>query len=78
MRHFAVHVFELDGGVVDVKLVPQALQLPSPRALEQVNLELWREISDREHAQSAVARVPHATALRDTCYDHGAPARAYR
>ena len=47
-----------------VKLVPQALQLPSPRALEQVNLELWREISDREHAQSAVAQLNEELELR--------------
>jgi signal transduction histidine kinase/CheY-like chemotaxis protein len=47
-----------------VKLVPQALLLPSPRVLEQVNLELWREISDREHAQSAVARLNEELELR--------------
>jgi signal transduction histidine kinase/ActR/RegA family two-component response regulator len=47
-----------------VKLVPQALLLPSPRALEQVNLELWREISDREHAQSAVAQLNEELEVR--------------
>jgi signal transduction histidine kinase/CheY-like chemotaxis protein len=50
--------------VLLVKLVPKALLLPSPRALEQVNLELWREISDREHAQSAVARMNEELELR--------------
>jgi signal transduction histidine kinase/ActR/RegA family two-component response regulator len=43
--------------VLLVKLVPQALLLPSPRALEQVNQELRREMADRELAQSAVRRM---------------------
>ena len=43
--------------VLLVKLVPQALLLPSPRSLEQVNLELRREIADRELAQTAVRRM---------------------
>src|SRR5262249_1935678 len=40
-----------------VKLVPQALRLPSPEALEQANQDLRREMADREQAQSAVRRL---------------------
>ncbi len=43
--------------VLLVKLVPQALRLPSPRVLEQVNLELRREIADRELAQNVVRQM---------------------
>lgn len=43
--------------VLLVKLVPQALRLPSPRVLEQVNLELRREIAERELAQNAVRQM---------------------
>jgi signal transduction histidine kinase/CheY-like chemotaxis protein len=50
--------------VLLVKLVPQALALPSPGVLEQVNVELRREIADREQAQKAVRRLNEELELR--------------
>ena len=38
-----------------MKLVPQALALPSPTALRTVNGELEREIAGRKQAQAALA-----------------------
>jgi signal transduction histidine kinase/ActR/RegA family two-component response regulator len=39
------------------RLVPQALQLPSPAALSLANAELQREIADRKLAEAAVRRI---------------------
>ena len=47
MRHFADHIFELDGGVVDVKLVPQAFLHVAQNALADRGgmsaMEMWQE-----------------------------------
>jgi signal transduction histidine kinase/ActR/RegA family two-component response regulator len=47
-----------------VKLVPQALRLPSPQALEQANQELRREVADREQAQMAVRQLNERLEMR--------------
>jgi signal transduction histidine kinase/ActR/RegA family two-component response regulator len=43
--------------VLLVRLVPQALRLPSPQTLEQANLELRREVADRERAETAARQL---------------------
>jgi signal transduction histidine kinase/CheY-like chemotaxis protein len=40
-----------------VKLIPQALQLPSPSALRSSNAELEREIAERTRAEAAIRRL---------------------
>jgi len=40
-----------------VKLLPQALTLPSPAALKTANLKLEREITERQRAEDAVRRL---------------------
>ena len=40
-----------------VKLVPQAMQLPSPSALRVSNAELQREIAERKRAESDIRRL---------------------
>ena len=40
-----------------VKLIPHALQLPSPSALRSANAELEREIAERTRAESAIRRL---------------------
>jgi len=40
-----------------VKLIPQALQLPSPSVLRSSNAELEREIAERARAESAIRRL---------------------
>lgn len=40
-----------------VKLIPDALRLPSPSALQQANADLEREISERTRAEGEVRRV---------------------
>ncbi len=40
-----------------VKLIPDALQLPSPSALQQANEELEREIAERKRAEDDVRRL---------------------
>lgn len=47
-----------------VKLVPQALRLPSPAALRQANEELRREIAERERAEREVLRVNESLEAR--------------
>jgi len=43
--------------VLLVKLVPQALQLPSPAALQRANAELEQEIAERKRAEAEIARM---------------------
>jgi signal transduction histidine kinase len=40
-----------------MKLIPQALQLPSPSALRVVNADLEREIAERKSAESDIRRL---------------------
>jgi signal transduction histidine kinase len=40
-----------------VKLVPVALRVPSPAALQKANLELEREVTERKRAESEVRRI---------------------
>ena len=40
-----------------VRLIPQALQLPSPSMLRITNAELEREIADRRRAETEVRRI---------------------
>jgi PAS domain S-box-containing protein len=40
-----------------IKLVPDALRLPSPAALQSANRELAREVAERQRAESEVRRI---------------------
>lgn len=50
-------LFSVPTAILLVKLVPQALQLPSPAALQKANAELQQEIAERKRAEAEVARM---------------------
>src|SRR3979490_2306494 len=43
-----------------IKLVPDALRLPSPAVLQSANLELAREVAERKRAEAEVLRINEA------------------
>jgi signal transduction histidine kinase/CheY-like chemotaxis protein len=49
-----------------VKLLPRAMQLPSPSALRMSNAELEREIADRKRGESAILKLNEQLELRVT------------
>jgi PAS domain S-box-containing protein len=49
-----------------VRLIPQALRLPSPLALEQANAGLQREVAERQRAESEIRRMNEALESRVT------------
>ncbi len=56
-RKAATAMASVATAILLVKLVPQAMQLPSPSALRVSNAELQREIAERKRAESDIRRL---------------------